>query len=135
MRTKHFIILLFFLTVQKPAFSQNKDIEISVDKFLRLNYNVNHIIPDEKGISTLDYISSLINQQKIPDEYYICWQVNYLKCEKEKDSLIEYKRLDYLLKYIEAKHNIKRHRFKVEFFETEFYTNSSINFMVIKPSK
>ena len=132
MRTKHFIILLFFLTVQKPAFSQNKDIEISEDKFLRLNYNVNQIIPDEKGIATLDYISSLINQQKIPDEYYVCWQVDYLKCEKEKDSLIEYKRLDYLLNYIETKHNIKRHRFKSEFYQTELCESSSISFMVIK---
>lgn len=135
MKTKLLLAFLFILTIQKTAFSQNKDIEISIDKSLRLNYNVNQIIPDQKYFKIIDYISNLINEKKIPDNYHVCWQVEYSKCEKENDSLIEYKRLDYLLNYIETKHNIKRHRFKVEFFETEFYTNSSINFMVIKPSK
>ena len=108
MKTKLILAFLFFLTIQKTAFSQNKDIEISVDKFLRLNYDFNQVIPDQKYFKIIDYISNLINEQKIPNNYHVCWQVEYLKCEKENDPLIEYKRLDFLLNYIETKHNIKR---------------------------
>jgi len=132
MRTKILLAFLFFQTIQETAFSQNKDIEISVNKSLRLNYNANQIIPEQKYFEIIDYISSLINEEKIPDNYHVCWQVEYLKCEKENDSLIEHKRLDYLLNYIETKHNIKRQKFKSEFYQTEFCNSSSINFMVIK---
>ena len=132
MKTKHLLAFLFFLTIQKTAFSQNKDIELSIDKSLRLNYNINQIIPDQKYFKIIDYISNLINEKKIPDNYHVCWQVEYSKCEKENDPLIEYKRLDFLLNYIETKHNIKRHRFKSEFYQTEFCESSSISFMVIK---
>jgi|GEM_PF-3563361 len=132
MKTKHLLAFLFFLTIQKTAFSQNKDIELSIDKSLRLNYNINQIIPDQKYFKIIDYISKLINEEKIPDNYHVCWQVEYSKCEKENDPLIKYKRLDFLLNYIETKHNIKRHRFKSEFYQTEFCESSSISFMVIK---
>ena len=133
MKNRFLLTFLLLLIMQKTAFSQNKDIEICVDKFLRINYGANQIIPDQKYFEILDYISNLINEQKIPNDYHICWQVEYLKCEKENDSLIEYKRLDYLLNYIETKHNIKRYRFKSEFYETEFCNSTSTNFMIIKP--
>lgn len=120
MKLKKILTLSFLLLTISKTHAQSKDFQVTYDSFLRLNYTENQIAPNKEGLKVLDTISKLINEQKIPTNYYFCWQVEYLKCEKEKDSLIEYKRLDYIFNYFETKHNIKRELFKSEFYETAF---------------
>ena len=133
MKLKILLAVVFIFLSNHKINSQNKDIQIAYDSFLRLGYDADQIVPNKEDLKVLDNISKLILENKIPANFYFYWQVEYLRCEKEKDSLIEYKRLDYIFNYFEENYNIKREIFKTEFYESEYCTNSTINFTIIKP--
>ncbi|HLV47272.1 MAG TPA: hypothetical protein VKY32_09570 [Flavobacterium sp.] len=126
-----FPMLLLSLSIKTNA--QHKDTQLMVDSYIDLIYDTHQIIPNKEDLKVLDGVAKLILEKKIPTNFYYYWQVEYLTCEKERDTLIEYKRLDYILRYLEENYDIKREIFKAEFYETEYCTASSTGFVIVKP--
>lgn len=109
------IKFLFILCIPVSGISQKPDTVILYDTFLYINYNKNEVTPAEMNMEVLDYIGNKFERKKIPEMFNFCLDVGNCIYEKENDKLIGYKRVEYLLTYLQKKYHTGRENFQLKF--------------------
>src|SRR5690606_4371928 len=130
------IVLLCTFTI---GHAQEPKQEILVDRFLHILYVKNQISLKDEGIEMANLIGEKIKENKIPKNFQPVIQVVTCVFEKESDSLIGYKRVDFLLNYLKQNYNIDSETFLIEFHDYDICDidikdadTSYINFSVRK---
>lgn len=129
------IVLLCTFTI---GHAQEPKHKVLVDNFIRIHYYKDEINLGEEGMIIANLIGKKIKENKIPKNFRPILLVVTCVFEKEHDSLIGYKRVDFLLNYLKQNYNIDSETFLIEFdnyglcdIDIDAYT-SYINFTVQK---
>lgn len=118
---KSAITFIFGLCMSIIGFAQEQEIHISDDigVFLYMYYGKGQTAPANDGIKIADYVAEGINN-KIPEKYRFCLDLEICIYEKENNCFIGYERIEYLLNYFERKYEIDRERFLFIFYDSNF---------------
>lgn len=109
------IKFFFVLCIPVAGNSQETDVVIVHDTFLYMNYNKNEVTPEETDRKVLDYIGAKLENKKLPDTLNFCLDVSNCIYEKQNDDLIGYKRIEYLLTYLQKNYHTGRENFQLKF--------------------
>lgn len=118
---KSAITFIFGLCMSIIGFAQEQEIHISDDigVFLYMYYGKGQTAPANDGIKVADYVAEGISNNKIPEKYRFCLDVGTCIYEKGEDNLISYKRMEYLLNYLERNYEIDKERFIFKFADLD----------------
>jgi len=106
------IVLLCTFTI---GHAQEPKQEVLVDRFIRIHYHKDEINLGDEGMLIANLIGDKIKENTIPKNFRPVLLVVTCVFEKESDSLIGYKRVDFLLNYLKQNYNIDSETFLIEF--------------------
>src|SRR5690554_5923362 len=106
------IVLLCTFTIGN---AQEPKHEILVDRFLEIPYDKDQICLKDEGISVANFVGEKIKTTDVLRDFSFMLSVGTCVFEKEHDSLIGYKRVDFLLNYLKQNYNIDSETFLIEF--------------------
>ena len=108
------IVLLCTFTIGN---AQEPKHEILVDRFLEIPYDKDQICLKDEGISVANFVGEKIKTTDVLRDFSFMLSVGTCVFEKEHDSLIGYKRVDFLLNYLKQNYNIDSEIFLIEFYD------------------